>query len=364
MDGLVASLKRNWTRFWVKVDRPSNRRIVLVTTVVLALLLTITLELLFRQPWMLWFRNMIRSSSFAGDVFFPAKPPEWKDKLTALLPILAIPIAFWLWHWRDRNVQDQIENSRKDVNLKEFLDVQQRAAGAFESPIGEEAANQLQIAALHQLRGFVRGDYGTGFRRPAIELLLAGHEEALRRIGFNPSSIQDIQDISFEEYRAQFRPVDNVRIDVIAREIESILQSELSLEGRKLDFIRFHFGANLSLAKLPKVSLVAADLSLVNLTQADLRWANLTGATLHTADLSNANLFEATLASADLRSADVSGAHMSRVKVSSTTLIEGLFFDSSTMFNELGVAHDWYKFSEKEKEVERQKWERRGAVRF
>ena len=64
------------------------------------------------------------------DTKFPAKcdPLEWKELFQAAALVLGLPVAFLLWQWRDRNVRDQIENARKDTNLKEFQEVQLHAA--------------------------------------------------------------------------------------------------------------------------------------------------------------------------------------------------------------------------------------------
>ncbi|AFU19919.1 hypothetical protein [Actinobacillus suis] len=34
--------------------------------------------------------------------------------------IASAPVAFIIWHFRDQNISQQIENARKDTNLKEF----------------------------------------------------------------------------------------------------------------------------------------------------------------------------------------------------------------------------------------------------
>ena len=34
--------------------------------------------------------------------------------------IVSAPVAFMIWSFRDRNATDQINNSRKDTNLKEY----------------------------------------------------------------------------------------------------------------------------------------------------------------------------------------------------------------------------------------------------
>ncbi|WP_262379039.1 MULTISPECIES: hypothetical protein [Neisseria] len=37
-----------------------------------------------------------------------------------IILIVSAPVAFVIWHFRDENNRQQIENQRKDINLKEF----------------------------------------------------------------------------------------------------------------------------------------------------------------------------------------------------------------------------------------------------
>lgn len=37
-----------------------------------------------------------------------------------IILIVSSPVAFVIWHFRDENSRQQIENQRKDINLKEF----------------------------------------------------------------------------------------------------------------------------------------------------------------------------------------------------------------------------------------------------
>jgi hypothetical protein len=111
---------------------------------------------------------------------FNCDPVEWKELLQASFLTLGLPIAFLLWHWRDKNVRDQIENARKDINLKEFQELQLRAAGAISTNIPEKSRQTLWISALHQMRGYLRGEYGASFKRPALEVYCALMERQKR----------------------------------------------------------------------------------------------------------------------------------------------------------------------------------------
>lgn len=331
--------------------------------------------------------------------FFPAAckatdktgcdPIAWKDLFQAAVVLLGLPAAFWLWHWRDKNVRDQIENSRKDINLKEFQDVQMRAAGALDEKLPEAAREQLQIAALHQLRGFLRGDYGEAFQRPAFELLLAGHAAAIHRIGVpevqsqaRGKSVKQIQD-AIIQLKNTLTPIDITRMLIIRDESPYIFLNKFPLDRRRfdlldlrqigflehLDFKESHFfGTDLSEAylrgaKLSHANLQGSNLMGANLTRVKLEFAELSGAlmdrayvggadlnfaslvnsemqgtiliesTLTDADLSGAQLIQANLLNARLRGAQIYGANLSRADLRGADLGKCSFISSTIVKN-------------------------------
>ena len=126
-----------------QADRPYR----LIAFAVLPLVIVAIAERLLDNGDLKWLRDWIKESSLYGPLFFPGEEAiVWKDRLQGVILLLGLPVAFCLWYWRDRNVRDQIENSRKDINLKEFQEVQMRAAGAMDENLPEAARRQLQIA--------------------------------------------------------------------------------------------------------------------------------------------------------------------------------------------------------------------------
>ncbi|HDR1497330.1 TPA: pentapeptide repeat-containing protein, partial [Pasteurella multocida] len=117
---------------------------------------------------------------------------------------ISSPVAFIIWHFRDKNITQQIENQRKDINLKEFQKIAEWVSGLhlIEDEVTEKIANQteqettrkytqqaenlsiptfskkdgavgLQIAAIYNLLPFYRGEHGESFKKPALNLLLS-----------------------------------------------------------------------------------------------------------------------------------------------------------------------------------------------
>lgn len=325
------ALKRRWLalRNWRwKADRPYR----LIAFALLPLVTVAILERLLAADELGWLRDWVKDSAIYGPLFFPeAATVEWKDRLQAILVLLGLPVAFCLWYWRDRNVRDQIEeqrkqveNQRKDINLKEFQEVQLRAAGALDEKLPTEAREQLQIAALHQLRGFLRGEYGESFRRPAFELLLAGHAAAMERIGLKqaierwrrsdpppaPTDMQEAIAKMIADARGRLTAVDRERAGIIRDEWEAVFLQNFPLSGRRLDGIEAPHGAALACQQLADSVLIGADLCWAQLEGANLSWAHLEGVNLRWARLEGADLSRAHLEGADLGRAQLNGTDL------------------------------------------------------
>lgn len=130
---------------------------------------------------------------------------------TLVTVFISSPVLFLIWRFRDQNISQQIENARKDTNLKEFQKLAEWVSGAhlvedkvttktqwkedngknkkvieetreFTEPSKElsiqtyskrDGATALQISAIYNLLPFYQGKYGESFRKPALNLLLS-----------------------------------------------------------------------------------------------------------------------------------------------------------------------------------------------
>ncbi|CWW45751.1 pentapeptide repeat-containing protein [Haemophilus influenzae] len=82
--------------------------------------------------------------------------------------IVSSPIAFVIWSFRDQNATDQINNSRKDTNLKEYHKI-------VEWITNKDSSDELKISAIYYLRRFYE-DKSLGFQQAALHLLLSTWE--------------------------------------------------------------------------------------------------------------------------------------------------------------------------------------------
>ena len=91
---------------------------------------------------------------------------------TLLSLIVSSPVAFMIWSFRDRNATDQINNSRKDTNLKEYHKI-------VEWITSKDSSEDLKISAIYSLRRFYE-DQSLGFQQAALHLLLSTWESMQR----------------------------------------------------------------------------------------------------------------------------------------------------------------------------------------
>ncbi len=401
---LVVRARKKWAviRDWRwEADRPYR----LIAFAVLPLVLVAILERLLAADDMSWFRDLVKESPTYGPLFYPVGAGiEWKDRLQGVLLLLGLPVAFCLWYWRDRNVRDQIENARKDINLKEFQEVQLRAAGALDATLPEEARQQLQIAALHQLRGFLRGEYGESFRRPSFELLLAGHAAAMKRIGIEkiidrlPDEFNlhrpDWLEAKITEFLKIMSPVDLERKTIIEHEKATIFNSGFPLAERKFDLLCL-VELNLEGIEIWNSSFIGSDLDDTNFTNTDanqgvfigtkfygsnftktcliesnmeyskLMSANLENAMLDGVNLRRADLDEANLAGARLCGVDLQGAKLGRsnwrLAIYGKHWLEWTKFDDSTVLENFEENVLWHDFPDGKRQLLRSELSALGA---
>ncbi len=278
---------------------------------------------------------------------------DWRAIAQPALVLIGIPAAFILWAFRDINASKDLENKRKDVNLKEFQEIQMRAAGAMDEKFPESARESLQVAATHQLAGFLKGEYGASFRRPAWELLRARLLASSQRMGYQsiPAQVDDWRTADPDNRLSPKELGEKIRIaarsikmdstgkaqrDVVRDEWRTVFGGRLPLQGTVFDGINLPFHALLAWHDFTRCSFIGADLWRVHLEGADLTYAHLEGA----------NLMFAHLEGADLRYTHLEGASLGQANLKGASLWDAYLEGSNLTFARLEGASLWDAYLE------------------
>ena len=92
--------------------------------------------------------------------------------MTLFTLLVSSPVAFMIWSFRNRNATDQINNARKDTNLKEYHKI-------VEWITSKDSSEELKISAIYYLKRFYE-DKSLGFQQAALHLLLSTWESMQR----------------------------------------------------------------------------------------------------------------------------------------------------------------------------------------
>ena len=257
---------------------------------------------------------------------------DTKSIISLTTLIITAPIVFVVWLFRDKNKLLELENARKDTNLKEFQQLQRWATGNMDGNSDNDNKIALQISALHSLRAYLKGEYGESFRRGAYEIfraiLATQHQKILQQLKNDESKTimgaidscpltKQLNIIASEEWfnllinhNFPTKGISLLGVDLSHAYLHHRTYGEtLGLQGARLQ------GANLWVAQLQGASLWRAQLQ-----GADLSVAQLQGANLGEVQLQGANLWGARLQGADLRNARLQGVDLRNVKLQGADL--------------------------------------------
>ena len=278
-----------------------------------------------------------------------------------IILIVSAPVAFVIWHFRDENNRQQIENQRKDINLKEFQKLSEWVSGAhlpeiktvskttqkssskdgaeitekttelseeyakkpdtadFDTFSRREGAVALQISAIYNLLPFFRGDYGESFRRPAFNLLKSAWQ-AMQQDSLKKLEKEDLFDEAWEDIIDELKQKARSPMGVA---LTHVLLS-LNQESKQLSLRDFpEMLSNICLAgmnfHLSVVSEIARDKGLSNL---DLRGADFRGIVFIGAKLQGCRLTGAKLDGANLWAATLQNIHLTGTDLQNAILID------------------------------------------
>ena len=292
-----------------------------------------------------------------------------------IILIVSSPVAFVIWQFRDENSRQQIENQRKDINLKEFQKLSEWVSGAhlpeikiveknitkssfttdnesatspekkiteqteecskeygqkpdtdhfdilgkrddFDTFSKRDGAIALQISAIYNLLPFFRGDYGESFRLPAFNLLKSAWQ-AMQQDSLNKLETED-----YLEDRARKYIIKRLQHNADSPMAVALTYVLLSFD-RKNEQLNLHYfpemRSNLCLAGA-NLHFLMETTKLKSLSGIDLSEIDLRGANLKSTNLSGSNLFSANLSGADLSNANLSGTNLIKANLSNANL--------------------------------------------
>ena len=285
-----------------------------------------------------------------------------------IILVVSAPVAFAIWHFRDENNRQQIENQRKDINLKEFQKLSEWVSGAhlpeiktidkttqkeglkdkgeiegelqlierttekteeygkkphaegFDTFGKREGAVALQISAVYNLLPFFRGDYGESFRMPAFNLLKSAwqamQQDSLKKWETANSSSNKQREIIRELRRKAESPMGVALTHVLLSLDQKNMQLNLRdfpemLPNLCLAGMNFHLsGVDEKARNWSGLNLSGVDFRGAYLKEVHFEESQLDGANLQYADLTKVNLQHADLTEAKLQNADLSGAEL------------------------------------------------------
>ena len=314
-------------------------------------------------------------------IFFQSCFPELMEKSAGLwnfiILVVSAPVAFAIWHFRDENNRQQIENQRKDINLKKFQKLSEWVSGAHLSEIktvdkttqkeglkdkGEidgkfqlierttektkeygkkphaegfdtfgkrEGAVALQISAVYNLLPFFRGDYGESFRRPAFNLLKSAwqamQQDSLKK--WETANLPSKRKAIIEELRRKAKSPMGVALTHV---LLSLDQKNMQLNLRDfpemlpnlcLAGMNFHLsGVDEKARNWSGLNLSGVDFRGVHLKEVQFEKSQLDGANLQYANLCFAKLQNVDLLRANLQNANLSEANLQNAKLLFTEL--------------------------------------------
>ena len=298
-----------------------------------------------------------------------------------IILIVSAPVAFVIWHFRDENNRQQIENQRKDINLKEFQKLSEWVSGAhlpeikivnkttqkISSKDGEKITEQtteqseeyakkpdtadfdtfskrdgavaLQISAIYNLLPFFRGDYGESFRRPAFNLLKSAWQ-AMQQESLDQLEMDNLSD---KEQEKIFDELTQKAKSPMGVALTQVLLS-LNRENTELNLRNFpEMLPNICLAgmnfHLSGLSEISRDLSDLNLNGVDFRGARLNKVKFRKCELLRTRWQKAELSCVDLQHSQLDNACLQNVNLKRANLRHAKLAEVNLQGAELGEAN-------------------------
>lgn len=221
--------------------------------------------------------------------------------------IILSPVLILLWKFRDQNTRHQIENSRKDTNLKDF---HQLSIWATDYNL-KDKNNPLKISSIALIGKYLSGQYGDEFKRPAFEVLMSTwshHQPNItldksKKLKFN--NLESIDEIQLQTQKAILEKI------LIYKNLKKTILHAIFVDGSKTirenDFKNSFKGTTwIGITTDDLVGFKSLDLSNLNLSQT--KWY---GSEVNNFDFSNSNLTNSDFSGGFISNSIFNGSDMS-----------------------------------------------------
>lgn len=269
--------------------------------------------------------------------------------------LVASPVIFMVWLFRDKNNRVQIENARKDTNLKDFQKLSEWASGFhlpeikqttgtkttnkttqgvqenteetttsqedFIAPEGSNSisrrlgAEALQASAIAQLEAFMFGKYGEQFMQPAFLLIHAIWESILTQ---QQSRYAD--EAEFKQLLEQLHK--NPIVSALNRALTGAGGNHLRLFENNLENLKFT-GLSVEPFSVKKINF-----SEMNLYYTNFSHCTFTSSRFIQSDLSGASLTYTDFFSSDMQKIIFNFSKITNVKFSSCDMHSSEFISA------------------------------------
>ena len=241
---------------------------------------------------------------------------EWIGPSTVAM-LIASPIAYLIWSFRNSDKKRELQHSDENIRQNDFHKIEEWATLFAESD--DKQKNTLQIAAIHQILPYLKGEHGIRFVRPSMEIyrsLLYSWNLTDDDLSFcssygymlKPGYIKALHAIFNEEshffrkfgeknkfYINHWNPLDTL-------ELKGIVLQIAFFSSVRMQYVNFQY------ASFYGVDFQSADLRSANFRNTLIFSANFNRSILKKAEFVEANLISVNFDGADLEEADFTGA--------------------------------------------------------
>lgn len=235
--------------------------------------------------------------------------------------VITSPVIFIIWVFKDKNNRVQIENARKDTNLKDFQKLSEWASG-FHLPEIKQTTSTKSISKIEEDKLEEKSDETLISREDFIPSSSSSISRRQGAEALQASAIAQLEAFMFGKYGEQFMQPAFLLIHAIWESIVTQQQTHFPDED-EFEKILFQLHKNPIIAALNR-ALVGAGGNHLRLFESNLLGLNLTGLsrrnTRTTLNLAQCNLIESDFSYSNFYNSNLVEADLTRATLSHTIL--------------------------------------------